>query len=136
MLLTQWALKVGWEALLTPVTYAVVGLLKRREGVDVYDEGDRLHAVPGPGLELAPHLSGPSARATAAQCDFEVTSRVPRVKKAQRPAARASAAHHRRGDDSRRSAPRPASSTVPSRAVTIRPPLRETALLRPEAVPT
>ena len=39
VLLTQWALKVGWEALLTPVTYAVVGWLKRREGVDVYDDG-------------------------------------------------------------------------------------------------
>jgi uncharacterized integral membrane protein (TIGR00697 family) len=39
VLLTQWALKVGWEALLTPVTYAVVGFLKRREGIDVYDEG-------------------------------------------------------------------------------------------------
>jgi len=39
VLLTQWALKVGWEALLTPVTYAVVGWLKRREGIDVYDEG-------------------------------------------------------------------------------------------------
>ena len=38
VLLTQWALKVGWEALLTPVTYAVVGWLKRREGVDVFDE--------------------------------------------------------------------------------------------------
>jgi uncharacterized integral membrane protein (TIGR00697 family) len=38
VLLTQWALKVGWEALLTPVTYAVVGWLKRREGLDVYDE--------------------------------------------------------------------------------------------------
>lgn len=38
VLLTQWALKVGWEALLTPATYAVVGWLKRREGVDVYDE--------------------------------------------------------------------------------------------------
>ena len=33
----QWALKVGWEALLTPVTYRVVGALKRREGVDVFD---------------------------------------------------------------------------------------------------
>jgi uncharacterized integral membrane protein (TIGR00697 family) len=33
----QWALKVGWEALLTPVTYKVVGALKRREGVDVFD---------------------------------------------------------------------------------------------------
>ncbi|MBV8687942.1 MAG: queuosine precursor transporter [Alphaproteobacteria bacterium] len=39
VLLTQWALKVGWEALLTPVTYAAVGFLKRREGIDVYDEG-------------------------------------------------------------------------------------------------
>ncbi len=39
VLLTQWALKVGWEALLTPVTYAVIGFLKRREGVDVYDVG-------------------------------------------------------------------------------------------------
>ncbi len=38
VLLTQWALKVGWEALLTPLTYAIVGVLKRREGVDVYDE--------------------------------------------------------------------------------------------------
>ena len=35
--ITNFALKVGWEILLTPVTYAVVGLLKRREGVDVYD---------------------------------------------------------------------------------------------------
>jgi uncharacterized PurR-regulated membrane protein YhhQ (DUF165 family) len=39
VLLTQWALKVAWEALLTPVTYAVVGFLKKREGVDVYDSG-------------------------------------------------------------------------------------------------
>ena len=37
VLATQWVLKVGWEAVLTPVTYAVVGWLKRREGVDVYD---------------------------------------------------------------------------------------------------
>lgn len=37
LMLTQWVLKVAWEALLTPVTYAVVGWLKRREGVDVFD---------------------------------------------------------------------------------------------------
>jgi uncharacterized integral membrane protein (TIGR00697 family) len=37
--LTQWGLKVAWEVILTPVTYAVVGWLKRREGIDVYDEG-------------------------------------------------------------------------------------------------
>jgi hypothetical protein len=39
VLLTQWALKVTWEVVLTPLTYVVVGFLKRREGVDVYDEG-------------------------------------------------------------------------------------------------
>lgn len=37
VMLSQFVLKVGWEALLTPVTYAVVGFLKRREGVDIYD---------------------------------------------------------------------------------------------------
>ena len=39
VMVTNWFLKVVWEALLTPVTYAVVGWLKRREGVDVFDEG-------------------------------------------------------------------------------------------------
>jgi len=34
---TQWVIKVSWEVLLTPVTYAVVGALKRREGVEVFD---------------------------------------------------------------------------------------------------
>ena len=37
VILTQWVLKVGWEVLLTPFTYLLVGWLKRREGVDVYD---------------------------------------------------------------------------------------------------
>ena len=37
VLFTQWALKVGWEVVLTPVTYIVVARLKRAEGVDVYD---------------------------------------------------------------------------------------------------
>lgn len=39
VMVTNWALKVTWEALLTPVTYAVVGYLKHREGVDVFDTG-------------------------------------------------------------------------------------------------
>ena len=39
VMITNWALKVGWEVLLTPVTYAVVGYLKRNEGLDVFDEG-------------------------------------------------------------------------------------------------
>jgi uncharacterized integral membrane protein (TIGR00697 family) len=37
VMLSQFILKVSWEVLLTPVTYAVVGWLKRHEGVDVYD---------------------------------------------------------------------------------------------------
>jgi uncharacterized integral membrane protein (TIGR00697 family) len=39
VLFTQWGLKVAWEVILTPVTYLVVGFLKRKEGIDVYDEG-------------------------------------------------------------------------------------------------
>ena len=37
VVLSQWAIKTAWEALLTPVTYAVVGFLKRREGLEVFD---------------------------------------------------------------------------------------------------
>lgn len=39
VMFTNWMLKVGWEAILTPVTYVVVNFLKRKEGLDVYDEG-------------------------------------------------------------------------------------------------
>ncbi|MFT4027029.1 MAG: queuosine precursor transporter [Novosphingobium sp.] len=35
--LTQWLIKTAWEVVLTPLTYAVVGWLKAREGVDVFD---------------------------------------------------------------------------------------------------
>ena len=38
VMLSQFILKVSWEVILTPVTYAVVGWLKRREGVDVFDQ--------------------------------------------------------------------------------------------------
>jgi uncharacterized integral membrane protein (TIGR00697 family) len=31
-ILTTWAIKVGWEAAATPLTYAIVGYLKRRDG--------------------------------------------------------------------------------------------------------
>jgi uncharacterized PurR-regulated membrane protein YhhQ (DUF165 family) len=37
VMFTNWAMKVLWEVVLTPVTYAVVGFLKGREGVDVFD---------------------------------------------------------------------------------------------------
>lgn len=39
VMISQFLLKVSWEVILTPVTYAVVGFLKKREGVDVYDRG-------------------------------------------------------------------------------------------------
>jgi uncharacterized integral membrane protein (TIGR00697 family) len=38
VVVSQFLLKTGWEALLTPVTYVVVNRLKRAEGLDVYDE--------------------------------------------------------------------------------------------------
>jgi hypothetical protein len=37
VMLTQWVLKVAWEVVLTPVTYLIVGWLKRREGGEVFD---------------------------------------------------------------------------------------------------
>ena len=36
-ILTTWAIKVGYETAATPLTYAIVGALKRREGIDTYD---------------------------------------------------------------------------------------------------
>ncbi len=39
VMVTNWLLKVLWEVVLTPVTYAVVGFLKTREGVEVFDTG-------------------------------------------------------------------------------------------------
>lgn len=39
VMVTNWAMKVAWEAVLTPVTYGVVNGLKRREGLDIYDRG-------------------------------------------------------------------------------------------------
>jgi uncharacterized integral membrane protein (TIGR00697 family) len=40
MIGTGWLLKVGYETLATPVTYAVIGWLKRAEGVDTFDRGE------------------------------------------------------------------------------------------------
>ncbi len=35
---TQWLVKVAYEVIATPLTYAIVTWLKRKEGLDVYDE--------------------------------------------------------------------------------------------------
>ena len=42
---TQWLVKSAYEALATPATYAVVGFLKRREGLDVYDRDTRFNPL-------------------------------------------------------------------------------------------
>ena len=43
--LTQWIAKTAYEAAATPLTYAVVGFLKRREGLDVYDTDTRFNPL-------------------------------------------------------------------------------------------
>lgn len=43
MSLIEWGIKTLYEALATPITYAVVGFLKAREGVDVYDTETRFN---------------------------------------------------------------------------------------------
>ena len=43
--LTQWIAKTAYEAAATPLTYAVVGFLKRREGIDVYDTDTRFNPL-------------------------------------------------------------------------------------------
>ncbi|MFZ5789974.1 MAG: queuosine precursor transporter [Pseudomonadota bacterium] len=42
---TEWVAKVGYEVLATPLTYLVVGWLKRAEGVDYYDRDTRFNPL-------------------------------------------------------------------------------------------
>jgi uncharacterized integral membrane protein (TIGR00697 family) len=43
MIATQWLVKSAYEAIATPFTYLVVGFLKAREGLDVYDYETRFN---------------------------------------------------------------------------------------------
>ncbi len=43
--ITQWLFKSAYETLATPLTYAVVTFLKRKEGVDVYDYQTRFNPL-------------------------------------------------------------------------------------------
>jgi uncharacterized integral membrane protein (TIGR00697 family) len=45
-IVTTWLIKVGYETAATPLTYAIVNFLKRREGVDVFDRETRLSPLP------------------------------------------------------------------------------------------
>jgi hypothetical protein len=42
-IVTQWLVKSAYEALATPLTYAVVNFLKRAEGIDAYDLATRFN---------------------------------------------------------------------------------------------
>ncbi len=44
-ILTQWIFKVAYEVVATPLTYLIVGFLKRKEGVDTYDYGTNFSPV-------------------------------------------------------------------------------------------
>lgn len=44
-IVTQWLFKVAYEVLATPLTYAVVNFLKRREGMDVFDHDTSFNPV-------------------------------------------------------------------------------------------
>ncbi|MBP9816943.1 MAG: queuosine precursor transporter [Candidatus Pacebacteria bacterium] len=39
LILSEYAIKVAYEVAATPITYKVIGWLKRKEGIDVYDRG-------------------------------------------------------------------------------------------------
>ncbi len=47
LLLTNYLFKCAVEVAMTPATYAVVGVLKRAEGIDVYDRGLKLNPFRG-----------------------------------------------------------------------------------------
>ncbi|MBW1799988.1 MAG: queuosine precursor transporter [Deltaproteobacteria bacterium] len=42
---TQWLVKSAYEAVVTPVTYVVVNVMKRKEGIDVYDHETRFNPL-------------------------------------------------------------------------------------------
>jgi uncharacterized integral membrane protein (TIGR00697 family) len=44
-IVTQWLAKSIYEAAVTPLTYAVVNFLKRREGLDVYDQDTKFNPL-------------------------------------------------------------------------------------------
>jgi hypothetical protein len=39
MMIAQYLFKVAYEVVLTPLTYLVVGHIKKREGIDAFDFG-------------------------------------------------------------------------------------------------
>ena len=46
LIVRQWLFKTAYEVLATPLTYAVIGFLKRAEGLDVYDTDTSFNPLP------------------------------------------------------------------------------------------
>ncbi len=44
-IITQWLVKSAYEAVATPITYWIVGFLKRKEGLDVYDRDTNFNPI-------------------------------------------------------------------------------------------
>jgi queuosine precursor transporter len=44
-IVTQWLVKSGYEAAITPFTYWIVSFLKKQEGIDVYDRDTRFNPL-------------------------------------------------------------------------------------------
>lgn len=47
MILFQYAFKVCYEIIFTPLTYIIVNVLKKKEGIDTFDEGIRYNILKG-----------------------------------------------------------------------------------------
>ena len=47
-IITQWLVKSAYEALATPITYAVTSFLKREEGIDVFDYDTSFNPISTP----------------------------------------------------------------------------------------
>ncbi|MCR5329030.1 MAG: queuosine precursor transporter [Saccharofermentans sp.] len=47
MILFQYLFKVAYEIIFTPLTYLVVRIIKKAEGIDVYDEGIKYNIIKG-----------------------------------------------------------------------------------------
>lgn len=45
-IITQWLIKCAYEVAATPLTYLVVGFLKRKEGIDTYDYNTNFSPIP------------------------------------------------------------------------------------------
>jgi len=43
VIISNYVFKVGVETLFTPITYLIVGKLKKKEGVDIYDKGENFN---------------------------------------------------------------------------------------------